>query len=413
MSARSPRLLIFLTVAIDLLGFGIVIPILPAVGAHFLGPEDQAIISHGTGAALLMLAYSLLQMLFSPIWGRLSDRHGRRPIILLSLAGSTAAYLMFALAPGFWVLLFSRVLAGICGANLSAAQAYIADVTPERERTGAMGMIGVAFGLGFVLGPVVGGGATRIGLLLGVPESIPHFSAGVAAAVICGLNLTWAALALPESLPKGRRGATGRRRTSWHESMRVLRDPVVGALIIMFLVSTLAFAKLEVVFSLYAKDVYALTLEQIYGLFVFLGVVMALVQGWLIRRLVNYIPETWLLIGGSLLLALGLAAFPLVEGPGVGLFVILALLAFGQGLAQPSVMGLVSRHSHRERQGRAMGTLHAAGSLARIIGPVAGGMLYNASAGAPFYAAGGLMLAAVGWAVLTRRRIVQRRIAPL
>lgn len=370
---RSPKLLIFLTVLIDLLGFGIIIPILPVISSHYPVPALGGV---GVAAGILMAAYSLLQMVCSPFWGRLSDRFGRRPILLLSLAGSTTSYLIFALADSYWMLLASRVLAGVCSANITAAQAYIADITSEKDRTAGMGLIGMAFGLGFAFGPVLGGGATRLWQVIH-PVGDLHMGPGLAACAICGANLIWAALALPESLPPERRGQVHFRRfATTREALANLRGPAIGPLIILFFLATFSFANLEVSFSMYAGRVLKLDQEMIYGFFVFYGLLMALVQGWLVRKAIRYLPEESLMIPGLALLALGLVLLPLSFRIPYAMFTMI-FMAAGQGIANPCILSLISRATDAQAQGNVFGTTQAASSLARIIGPIFGGIFFD------------------------------------
>lgn len=401
----SPKLLIFLTVFIDLLGFGIIIPILPVISAHYpLGG-----LGAGVRGAILMSAFSLLQMLFSPFWGRLSDRHGRRPILLLSLAGSTASYLMFAFAGSYTMLLVSRLLAGVCSANITAAQAYIADITPENERTAGMGLIGMAFGLGFAFGPVIGGVATY---LWGSwhPSSAAHMGPGLIAGAICGVNLIWAVFKLPESLPPRRRDRVSFRRfATMRETLANLGHPAIGPLIVLFFLVTFAFANLEVSFALYARRVMGIVqekafLQKIYLFFIWLGIVLAVVQGVFVRRLVKRISEPTLIMPGLGILALGLFMTPL--GTSVPyMLATMTVLATGQGLSNPCILSLISRSASARAQGNVMGTSQAAASLARILGPMFGGWLFDYGARTPFWTAAALMTLAVAWAEFTRRRL--------
>ncbi|MCL5271013.1 MAG: MFS transporter [bacterium] len=405
MKRLSSRTIIFFTVFIDLLGFGVIIPILPALN-HIFMPRQP-----GVGAAVLMTAFSALQMLFSPFWGRVSDRYGRRPILLLSLFGSTASYVIFMLAPSFAVLLASRVFAGLFGANITAAQAYIADVTTEKERTAGMGLIGMAFGLGFVFGPILGGAATRLGAWIH-PGLMPNAAPGAIAAAICGANLLWAIVALPESLPSERRGRVRIRHfASTREAVATLFHPSLGPLIFLLFLVTFAFSNLEVSFSLYAVRVLHIGIEGVYRIFAFIGLVMAFAQGYLVRRLIRYVPESILMVAGAAVLALGLA---LVTARAGAVYVLLpmAIVAVGQGLCLPSILSLVSRGAGTQTQGNVLGTSQAAASLARIVGPACGGILFDWGPAWPFRAAAALMTLAVGWGIFSRRRLIAHAATP-
>lgn len=428
----SPLLLIFLTVFIDLLGFGIIIPILPVISSHY----PLGTLGAGIRGGILMSAFSILQMVFSPFWGRLSDHYGRRPILLLSLAGSTVSYFMFAFADSYTMLLVSRVLAGVCSANITAAQAYIADITKKEERTAGMGLIGMAFGLGFAFGPVLGGSATHFWHRL-YPLAAAHMGPGLIAGAICGVNFIWALFKLPESLPQRCRDQVPFRRfATARETLANLGHPAIGPLIMLFFLVTFAFANLEVSFSLYAGrvlrveqvkadrmrvepvivDSHALrpadprqrlddaVQEKIYLFFILLGLVLAIVQGVVVRRAVRVIPESTLIIPGLVLLALGLFLLPLGTSSPY-LMATMILLAIGQGLSNPCIMSLISRSASALTQGNVMGTSQAASSLARILGPMFGGFLFDFGPRWPFWAAALLMTLAVGWARFTRRRL--------
>lgn len=401
MKKSHSKLLIFLTVFIDLLGFGIIIPILPVISRQYPAPAD---LGAGVGAGVLMSSFSLLQMLFSPFWGRLSDQYGRRPILLLSLFGSTASYLLFAFSHNFSMLLASRILAGICGANITAAQAYIADITPPEKRTAGMGLIGMAFGLGFTFGPAIGGLASRYWSAWH-PGAPIQMGPGLIAGLICGVNLLWALAMLPESLPPQRRDrAPARRLASLHETMGNLRHPSIGPLIALFFLITFAFSNLEVSFTLYATGVLHIGQDKIGLFFMTYGILMSLVQGGLVRQLVKVIPERTLLIPGVALLALGLFTIPLaanlVHAAGT-----MMLMALGQGLSMPCVMSLISRSAGVRVQGNVSGTSQGASSLARIIGPMIGGMLFDHGPHWPFWIAAIVMTLAAAWAVLIRGRL--------
>jgi MFS family permease len=487
--ARSPKILIFLILFIDLLGFGIVIPILAPTSAVFInrriiGRADRAISERmglpddaigvdaaateirllaagraelesirreldaaltvgkigpefrvpgsigyrmdggyeqviaikpeteggrpGAKVALLMCAFSLLQMLFTPFWGRLSDRRGRRPILLVSLCGSTFSYVLFALAPNYEVLLVSRILAGISAANVTAALAYIADITPDHKRTAGMTLVGIAFGLGIAFGPVLGGGATHAWQVFApvAAAGAPHEGAGWIAALICGVNLVWAWFKLPESLPPEKRGKVHFERFAGvRDALRTLRNPVVGPLILLLFIVTFAFSNLEVSFSLYARGDLGMDLRQIYGLFVYIGLVIAFTQG-LVRWLVKFVPEQTLMVVGAAILVVGLALLPVWKET-VPALIALGVLSVGHGLCQPSVLSLISRRTDATSQGNVFGTSQSANALARIVGPVFGGIIYDFGHRLPFWGAAAIMAGAVWWALVARGRIMR------
>jgi MFS transporter, DHA1 family, tetracycline resistance protein len=348
-----PLLLLFLIVFIDLMGFGIVIPLLPMYGERY-HPSPVAF-------GLLMAVYSLMQFLFAPILGRLSDHYGRRPILVLSLAGTVAGYLLFAFQSSLAALFVSRIVAGITGANVATAQAVIADVTREEDRAKGMGLIGAAFGLGFILGPAIGGSAARFG------EAAPGlFASGLSAAA-----LILALVALPESNPPGAiRGHRAIRRgwLSPRSLMEALRHPQLGLLLVLFFLATFAFANFESTFALFSEKRLSLDMTHVAYLFVYVGLLAAVIQGALIGRLVKRFGERRLILAGALCLIPAYAAFSLLTSvPQILLF--LGLLALGAGLTGPSLSSLISRLSKADEQGGVLGIGQSLSSLARIVGP--------------------------------------------
>jgi len=361
----SPTALIFITVFIDLIGFGIVLPLLPSYAAAF-HVSDTAI-----GA--LVASFSLMQFLLAHWWGRVSDRIGRRPVLLIGLAGSSLSYLLFAVAGSFWVLLLSRLVAGGMGATVNVAQAYLADVTPPDRRARAMGLLGAAFGLGFVVGPAIGGLSSRLG------DAAPGLVASSLTA--CGLLLAWRWL--PES--RAHRATAGTEAPA-HWTRFLMAFIAVG-------LSTVAFTVLYVVFPLAVERTLGYDRHQSAYLFVLIGLVSAVVQGGLIGRLVTRYGERRLMATGGLLLALGLGSLPATIHPGAGLGLLLGallVLSAGSGMIAPSAASFVSRVASTSEQGRALGLLQSVGAVARIGGPLLAGFV-AAAAGTEtaFYVASG------------------------
>jgi DHA1 family tetracycline resistance protein-like MFS transporter len=353
-STRSAKLVVFVAVFIDLIGFGIVLPLLPSYAARMQVSD--------AGIGILVASFSLMQFLLAPWWGRLSDRMGRRPVILIGLAGSTVSYLLFAFAGNFLMLLLSRVVAGGMGATVSVAQAYLADITPPEERARAMGLIGAAFGLGFVIGPAIGGISSRWG------DAGP----GLIAAGLTTANFLLAWYRLPE--------------TRVHQPTTRAAVPVHWRLLLapysVTFLSTIAFTVMYVVFPLLVERTLGYDRHHTAYFFVLIGLVTAIVQGGLVGRLARIMGERQLMEIGSLLLGLGLAAIPYAVLRAAGgssplpvLIPALLLLAFGPGLIGPSASGYVSRIAPTEEQGRALGTLVSVGAVARIVGPITAGMV--------------------------------------
>lgn len=386
---KSTKRIVYFTIFLDLLGFGLIIPQLQYFADAF----------HATPAfiGLIQAVYSLMQFLFAPFWGRLSDRVGRRPILLVSIAGSAFSYLLFGLARDAGMIFFSRLLAGITAANLSTAQAYISDITPPQDRTRAMGLLGAAFGVGFILGPAVGG-------VLGAWGG--NLAIGLAGALLAGANWLSAFLRLPESLSTEKRNRTSGGYTfPLRDLPRVLAIPHVGLLAVVLFTAIFAIANLESTFVLLAKHRFGLDQRQCGYLFAYLGVMGAVVQGGLVGKLSARFGETRLLIGGYLLQAPMLLLIPFA--PGVGwLMVVLAVMAMGGGVAGPSLNGLISKLVPHDRRGEVFGVTQSLGSLARVVGPIWGGWSFgHLGMSAPYITAGMLMLVAgtmiIWWAMST------------
>jgi MFS family permease len=407
---RRARLTIFFTILLDLIGFGMIVPFLTFYAQEF----------HATPLliGLLFSSYSLTQLLFAPLLGRLSDRLGRRPVLLGSIAGSVVAYALFAAAPNYAVLLLARALAGVAAANYAIAQAYLADITPPEGRAKAMGLVGAAFGIGFVLGPALGGLLAHAGSLTPALAGLGPRIVPVAAGLLAAVNLAFAATSLPESLsPELRRQAglrSGSRKGSWlglAELREVWRDSPLRGLMLLFFLVMFCFAIMETTLALFCQARFGYGARETSWLFVFVGVVLVIVQGGLIGRLVKRFGERRMILGGILLMALGLAVLPLapvsIPPAGIALALLLAgllLLAAGQGIHSPSSLGLLSRLTPQESQGSTIGLSRSFGALARILGPAAGTLIFaTAGAGWPFWTAAALMLVAFAVAVKVLR----------
>jgi DHA1 family tetracycline resistance protein-like MFS transporter len=380
---RRPALaILFVIVFVDLLGFGMVIPVMSLYGEKLGASAAQ------TG--WLMTGYSAMQFLFTPIWGRLSDRFGRRPLLLGSIGMTAVGFLGYALAPSFGWLLASRLFAGAATANLAIAQAYIADVTPPEGRARGMGIIGAAFGMGFVLGPFLGG------ILSGISMAAP----GYAAAALAAANGVAALVLLPEP---AERSAAGRRA-----GLRALLDefsrPGIRRLIVIFFLATLAFSAMEATFALLAKHRYGLDQRQASWLFALIGVLMVVVQGGLIGPLDRRFGEVRLLVAGLVLQAIGLATLPC----GAGLPTLCAAcvpLAIGSGLSGPSLSALLSRRARPEDQGGTLGFGQSAAALGRIVGPISATNAYDHVWFAAPYQGGAIVLLLTAAIGATLRRV--------
>ena len=399
---RRPSLAsIFLTVFLDLLGFGLVLPFLAKEARDTFGVPELV-------ATLLGSVYSLMQFLFVPVWGRLSDRVGRRPVLLWSIAGTamSMAGLGIGLAYGSSVawLFAARIFSGIATANLGTASAYIADITKPEDRAKGMGMIGMAFGLGFILGPGVGGALAKFEIN-GHHGSLPCF----VAAGLSVINLVWAWLGLAESLPPEKRATRAKRSLAPMDisAMKVAfaRPGFALAVLVNFVVIA-SFTNLDQTFTFFCNDLFRIDEQGTGLLLAFIGIVAAAVQGGLIRKLSGRVPDAALVRAGVAIQAIAFAGFVVAGGLanrtilyGAGM-----LLALGNGLSQPGTSAYVSKSAPASEQGGALGTNQAFSSLGRTFGPAAGGYLYGAIGPRAPYVAGAIgMMIALAFALGLKR----------
>jgi MFS family permease len=401
---------IFLTVFIDLLGFGLVLPQLALYAKQF-GAANWTI-------GILAGTFSLMQFLFAPLLGSFSDRYGRRPLLLVSVATSFAGYLLFALARSLPLLFLARIIDGIGGANIATAQAYIADVTTPETRARSMGMLGAAFGMGFILGPFLGGllgawGTTHLHHISGGHGG--NFAIGSLAAALCLFNLLWIALKVPESL-RGR-SAGRHRRSPLSIIANAARIPGLRVVMAIFFIASFGFACLEGAFSNYIAELRLRTRPGPYvslnrlpveeqhailkdvqkttgSLLGFVGVLIVLMQGGLTRILVKRFGERRLVIAGLAILAAGLAILPYLGSHygTAGLFLAQIPLAVGTGLHGPSLQSILSQLSPEGQLGQTFGLSQGLGSLARILGPAWGNLSLTFAIGLPFWSGAALLL---------------------
>ncbi len=360
---RGARLTVFLAILLDLIGFGMILPLLPLYAEAFHASRITI--------GVIFASYSLAQLLFAPWLGRLSDRFGRRPLMLASIAGGAVAHLLFATAGSVAMLLVARSLSGIAAANYGIAQAYLADVTPPAQRSRAMGLVGAAFGLGFVIGPALGGVLSRFGM-----AAVPYSAAALSAA-----NLAIAWLALPESLPREARGAArGKPLFALGDLRQLWRDVRMRQLMLLFFLVMFCFSIMESTLTLFCQARFGFGPGAIAALFTFVGVLLVLVQGGLLGLLVKRFGDRLLPLpprAGWLLLTTG-------------------LLAIGNGVHNPSLLALLTRLSGEGSQGETIGVSRSCGALARVVGPLAGTWIFELGGSAwPFWSAGGLMAAAL------------------
>jgi MFS family permease len=363
---------LFGVVIVDLIGFGIVMPILP-----FYADEHGA---KATELGTLFTAYAAAQFVCAPLWGRLSDRIGRRPVMLGTIGGTALSLLFLGLAPSLLWIFAARCLAGAFAANIGVASAYIADVTPNEERTRWMGMLGASFGVGFVLGPAIGA------ILAPFGHAVPLFAAAGLAAV----NLGFAAFSLREP-PRhaASAGAAANTRTE------VLRDPLVRRLCLVNLAFSIGVTQLETMFAFFLKDRFGYGARDVAFLLIGMAVLMGAIQGGGMRALSARFPERTLIVAGALLLAAGFAGLPQADSLGA-LVAALVAAAVGRAVFQPSLMSMTSVAAAAGARGSVMGTFQASAAIARVAGPLAAGWLYDRDLGAPFWLAA-LLCLTVAW----------------
>ncbi len=412
---RRGLAVVFFVVFLDLLGFGIIIPILPYYTRTFPGGTEFVI-------GLLAASYSAMQFVFAPLLGSLSDRVGRRPVLVVSLCGSVVAWTVFGLADALWLLFLSRMLAGAMGGNLSTAQAYVADVTPPERRAAALGFIGAAFGLGFIFGPGIGAvlsfDATVAAVAGLLPAAVPisRFSIPSFAAAAASLAGVFVALFF---LPESRTASTSTtiERTSGITQLRTaVATPGLRPLLAAFFLVSFAFSGVQVMFVPYVADIYGYTAAQSALLLTYIGVVAVITQGVLVGRLSARYSPVRLSLFGTGLLVVGVGAIPASRAIGsvlpdltalvpfltadlLGLLLVLTVLPLGNGILSVTLTALVSQQASAALQGSAFGITQGAGSLARTVGPpVMGGLYFAVGYWSPFVV-GSVLLLPVLWLV--------------
>ena len=365
-------LTVWFTLFLDLVSFGIVIPVLPFYATHF-GAAAWVV-------TLLSTGYSAAQFVMAPVLGRLSDRHGRRPVMLISIAGSVAAMLVLGFATALWMVFAARIISGVCNANVSTAHAYVADRVPPAQRAKYMGMMGTAVGLGFIFGPSIGG-------LLSYPErpELPFLVGAGLSAVNWLMAFFW----LPESHRPAAAAGPPMRRPSLLQVVgdREFWRTQLGVLVLVSFGFFVAFASMESTFALYTEAAFAWTARENGKYFSLIGVVIVLVQGLVVGRAVSSFGERRTLIMGLCSLSCGFAAAAMAT-KGWMLPAVAVMIAGGNGLIMPSLNALISRNSTSETQGMNMGFTQSAGALGRILGPMMAGALFEiVSPGTPLAAA--------------------------
>jgi len=374
-------LILFLIVFIDLVGFGIVIPLLPFYGEHF--QADPFTVS------LIMATYSLGQFVAAPFWGRLSDTIGRRPVLIISLFGAVLSYIWLGFATTLWMLFAARIVGGLMAGNISTAFAYIADITTVENRAKGMGLVGAAFGLGFIAGPAIGG-------ILAGPDPLsadfqtPAFVAAAMSFVAFVLTITF----LKESLPADVRAKTiqGPRPNRWVQMRDAMNRPGIGPLITISFLATFVFAGMETTFAMWSRRQLGWGPEQNGYLFAFIGIIAAVLQGGAVGRLTKRFGEGNLIIQGAVALAIGMIMIPFCTSVGP-LVVAMVIIAYGFSVINPALNSLISLRTGASEQGMMMGVARSATTMARVVGPAWAGILF-AQLGKewPYYAGMVLMI---------------------
>ena len=365
MKNRSALVLIFLTVFIDLLGFGILIPILPSFSVKELHVDEAAI-----GIAIAI--YSFVQFLFNPVLGKLSDKYGRKPVIIVCLFLNALGYLVFSFTHSYIMLLTSRVIAGIGGSSIGVAQAYIADVTTRENRSKGMGLIGAAFGLGFVFGPLIGG------LLSGFGYAVTGYVAAGFSMIAFVLTIFYLPESLKHKLESEISSVNPQRRKlfDFAAMKKILQKPDLAVLILLFFILTFSFANIYGTFALLGLKVYGFTDMQNGYMYGIIGLTSAIVQGGLIGRINKMMSKKQILIIASFIIMTMLAMIP-YAGSFLGLAIVSIVLSYGTGTFQPTVLSVISEVTSDAEQGITLGINQSLSSFARVLGPLWGGFAFE------------------------------------
>lgn len=359
MNKKASLTAIFLTIFIDLMGFGILIPILPTFATKELGVSDF-------GIGLVIAIYSLMQFFFNPLLGKLSDKIGRRPLILATQLLTAVAYLLFSFSTTFWILFLSRLLAGLGGSNIAVAQAYIADITSKEERTKGMGMIGAAFGLGFVFGPLIGAFLSKYGYAV----------AGYGSAAFSLMAFIFAYFKLPESLKVKKDFKFEIKLFDIKSIKRIAGMPGVGFLMLLFFIIIFSVSNIYGTFALLGYKIYHFTDQQNGILFGISGIVGAVIQGGVMRRLSVLMKERTLILIGAVFLMFGIGLIPYGYNF-LGVSLVISALGVGSGILQPLLLSMISKYSPDNEQGEILGINQSFSSMARVLGPLWGGFAYE------------------------------------
>ena len=355
----NPINVIMLTVLVDMTGFGMIIPLIPFYAQRFA--------SGASGIGILLASFSVMQLVFSPFLGRLSDTRGRKPVLLFSILTSIGSFLLFTFANSYLVLLLSRIVAGLATEG-AVAQAYIADITTSENRSIGIGKLGASIGVGFILGPVIGGLLSPYGIR----------APGAAALLLSIINLIFVIIFLPEP----ERLKKSMKKSSFIKDIKDLvsavKEPITGGVYVVYFIVTLAFSAIPVIVPLLTIEYFSFTEVEMSYVFIFIGLIQVILQGFGIKLLVSKLGEEKLIVLGPLLLAIGIVLTPLLATiPGFGFSTI--LVALGVGVTNTAVPSFISLMTAPEKQGSTLGVTQSIGSIARIFGPVIGGYVTELS----------------------------------
>ncbi|MEE8141486.1 MAG: MFS transporter [Planctomycetota bacterium] len=416
--SRSQTGVLFLTIFLDLVGFSIVFPLFPGILDHYLAEEgSQSLIGRtvtlleglaGAGenrrwlvetlfGGVLGSLYSLLQFLSSPFWGRLSDRVGRRPLLLLTVAGMALSYLLWAVSGQFLMFLLARILGGFMGGNIAIATAAMADMTSPAQRASGMGIIGAAFGLGFIVGPAIGGALSLIDLSTESPAGAlwglhPFSAAALGAFLLSAANTLWVAWRFQETLPKAKVDLQATRRTANPIAIFTgAGSRSIQLTLMTYFLFLIAFSGMEFTLTFLVRERFLWQPTEIAVMFIYVGLVIAAVQGGVVRKVVPRYGEKKVAQVGLLIILPGLVLLSEARVAGI-LYSGLTLMALGSALAIPSFTSLVSLYAPQERLGEVLGIFRSAGALARVVGPILASVIYWRFGSRIPYLAGAVLL---------------------
>lgn len=369
----SAEKVLFLTILIDITGYGIVIPLLPFYAARFQASSATL--------GILISSFSIMQFVFSPLLGRLSDKIGRKPVLLLSIATSLCSFLLFSIANSFLVLLLSRIVAGMA-TETAVAQAYITDITSESDRAKGLGLLGAAFGVGFIVGPALGGFLSLYGFQ----------APGLTASILTMINLGFAFSVLPSSQPQHTKEVSDQMSTTDSSYRTILKRPLMGPVLIIVFIVTLAFSMVTVIMPLLGITYFSFESLEMSYVFIYVGVVQVILQGLFIGRLSRVLGDEKLIILGPTMMMLGLFIMPLIPEVTV-FFLATTLIAFGVGISNTTIPSFISKRTSELDRGRVLGVNQSIRSIAQVPGPLVGGLMFEQlGLSAPFILGAGVLL---------------------